>query len=370
MKFNCDLETLSKAVSDVSLAISSKSTIPALEGVLLECSDQKLLLTGYDLEIGITTTIPIFEEEPGSIVLNAQLLGEILKKMDAQTVFFETDEKMMTTIVGDNTRFHILGMEKEEYPALPEMEKENVFSIKDTSLKKMIYQTLFCTSPNSNTPVLQGSLFEIKQNLLTVVSVDGYRVALCREEIDFAKNLSFIVSAKALAELSKLLQDQSEDETHIYVGKKHVTFHIGSCSMIARLIEGEFLNYTTAISSEHKTRIKADVKNFIQLIERVSIIINQKNKTPVKMEVSNNKMYLTCESTIGRVQDEQEIMLDGETLTIAFNNRYMLDALRHCEKEEVFIDFNGSLSPIQIVPIEDDSFLYLVLPVRMRGSDA
>lgn len=369
MKFTCDLKLLNEVVSNVSLAISSRSTIPALEGVLLECNHGQLTITGYDLEIGITKVINVNQSEPGSIVLNARLFSDILRKMPEGEIFVSSDEKFMTLIQSADTEFHILGMNREEYPDIPSIEDCDQLEMPEYLLKNMINQTLFAISMNDQTPVLTGSLFDISDGIMRVVSVDGYRVALRKEAIQTKENFSFIVPGKTLSELTKLLTDQEDQIATICVSDKHIIFEVNGYSVISRLLLGEYLDYQSAVPEGHGTRIVVDTRQLIQSIERTSIIINDRNKSPIKLETEGNTLNLTCESTIGQVNERCESEVQGSQIRIAFNNKYMLDALKHTECDQVYIDMNGSLSPIKIVPVEGDSFLFLVLPVRLKNGN-
>ncbi len=368
MKFSCDLQLLSEVVNNVSLAISSRvNAIPALEGILLECSGNKLNLTGYDLDIGILGSLEIKSKEDGALVLNSQLLRDMLKKMAGPIVSISTDERLMATISDSETEYKIMGIKKEDYPTIPEVGVNESFELEDITLKNMIIKTLFAVSQNpTQSPVCCGSMFKISNNVLSVVSVDGYRVALVKKKLSVTSNdISFIVPSKTLNEICKLLSDNEEAKTTIEISKSHAIFRIGGYFIVTRLIEGEFINYENAIPKDSITTIYVDPKKFALSIDRVSIIVT--NKISVVMKVENSKVYLQCESTLGMVNDKFDVEMQGDALEkIAFNNRYMLDALKHADCDEVKIVFNGPLIPIKIEPKNDDEFLYLVLPVRLK----
>lgn len=369
MKFKCDLKLLNEVVSHVSLPISNKSTIPALEGILLECENNNLKLTGYDLDLGITKTIQVETVEPGAIVLNARLFSDILRKMPDEQITITSDQKLLTRIEGMDTEFNILGMSRDEYPDMPAVDDSQGFTAPDYLLKNMINQTLFAISVNDQTPVLTGSLFDLNGGKMSVVSVDGYRVALRKENIASDTDVSFVVPGKTLAEITKLLSDQEEAMTRVSVGSRHIIFEINGYTVISRLLEGEYLDYKSAIPEGHTTRIVADTRTVVQSIERTSIIINDRNKSPVKLVTEGSTINLTCESTIGKVSDRFEATVEGDPIRIAFNNKYMIDALKHTECDQIYIDINGPLSPIKIIPTEGDDFLFLVLPVRLKNEN-
>lgn len=369
MKFTCEKSILNETVSNVSLSISSRTTIPSLNGVLLECFGGTLKITGYDLELGIYKTIDVNMMNEGAVVIDSKILSDILRKMPDDEIQIETDNNLMTSIRSGNTEFHIMGMSRDEYPDLPSIEDSEKFSIKEHILKNMIFQTLFAVSQNDQTPVLTGSLFDIKDGVISVVSVDGYRVAIRREKIEEQIDTNFIVPGKTLIEILKLLTEQEDQIGNVNICNKHILFEINGYYIISRLLIGEFLDYISAIPTGFTTRINVKTNIITQSIERTSIIINDRNKSPVKMVSDENSLNFSCESTIGNVSDKCEAKLEGERIKIAFNNKYMLDALKHVDSEYVFIEINGSLSPIKIIPPEGDSFLFLVLPVRLKNEN-
>lgn len=367
MQFSCDLHLLSEVVNNVSLAVTSKSTVPVLEGILLRCKNSILTLTGYDLEIGILRSIEVKEEEEGSIVLNAQLFGEMLRKMRGPEVTISTDEKFMTVITDDETRYNILGISEEDYPATPSFSEEGSFSISDPMLRKMINQTIFAAAQNQlQNPILNGSLFEVMDKTFKVVAVDGYRVAIYKTAVESNINLSFVVPAKTLNEITKLLSDDEENITKVSVSKQHVVFEIGDYYIISRLLEGEYIDYNIAFPKETSTEIILNAKDLCRSVERVSILINIKNNTPIKMMAMDGQIKLRCESALGEGADQFDVDIKGEDVKIAFNNRYLIEALKHCEDDEVKILFNGSIQPIKICPKDGDNYTFLVLPVRLK----
>lgn len=368
MKFTCDLHLLSEVVGKVSLAIDyNPTTIPALEGILMQCKENQLKLTGFDLDIGIVSSIEVKQEQEGAIVLKAHLLKEMLKKMEGPTVCIETDEHLMAHISDGRTNYHILGMNQDEYPSLPEVNEEKGFRISDPKLKSMIQQTLFAVAQNiTQSPALCGSMFEIKKGHFKIVSVDGYRVAVSQTEIDHTENFKFVVPAKTLTEISKLLTDRKKQFTRVQVSGRHSLFEVGDYQIVTRLLEGDFIDYASAIPNKSDTVIKTDPGTLIQSIERVSILVT--NKASVIMQASPEQTVLRCESTLGHVSDTVQLQMEGSPLDmIAFNNRYMIEALRHVNCEQVRIEMNGPVMPIKILPAEGDQFLFLVLPVRLKS---
>lgn len=368
MIFSCDLRLLSEVVNNVSLAVTSKSNVPVLEGILLNCKDETLTLTGYDLEIGILRSIQVNIEEEGSIVLNAQLFGEMLRKMRGPEVTISTDKKFMAVITDDETKYNILGISAEDYPSTPSFSKEGSFSISDQTLRKMINQTIFSAAQNQlQNPILNGSLFEMTDGTFKVVAVDGYRVAIYKTTVDSNTSLSFVVPIKTLNEITKLLSDDDEERiTKISVSKQHVVFEIGDYYIISRLLEGKYIDYHIAFPKDISTEIIINAKDLCRSIERVSILINIKNNTPIKMSAMDGEIRLRCESTLGEGADRFAVNIKGEDVKIAFNNRYLIEALKHCEDDEVKISFNGSIQPIKITPKDGEDYIFIILPVRLK----
>ncbi|HIZ56493.1 MAG TPA: DNA polymerase III subunit beta [Firmicutes bacterium] len=369
MKFTCDLKTLNEAVTNISLAVSQRSNITALEGVLLECTGDELTLTGYNLELGIRKTIPVRGEESGNIVLNARIFSDILRKAQSDTIKISTDEKLLTLLSAGNANFTILGISKEEYPDIPQIDESESLSIRSSVLKSMIRQTIFAVAVTDQNPLITGSLFDIKNGNLHIVSVDGYRLALAKETVDYSGEKNFVVPGRTLQEISKLMPDEEEAQVTVQVGNKHIIFIIDGYYVISRLLEGEFLNYNATIPDGATTKLRVKTREFIDIIDRVSIIINDKRKPPVKCELSDGMMSLFCESSIGKVDDQMPVQMEGASLKIGFNNKYMTDALKATEADEIYLEFNGPVSPIKLLPLEGESFLFLVLPVRLKDGN-
>lgn len=370
MQFSCLLSSLSEIVNNVSLAISPKTnTIPALEGILLESiSDSKLKITGYDLDIGIIGALQVDMVKDGAIILNAQLLKEILRKMAGPVVNFSVNDKFITVISDNETEYKIIGINPKDYPTLPQIGINQKLTIKDNILKTMISQTLFAVSQNpTQNPILCGSMFKVENGYLNIVSVDGYRVALSKQKIETTlSDINFVVPSKTLNEICKLLSDEEKPETTIEISQSHVLFKIGGYFIITRLLEGSFIDYEAAIPKKSSTTIVIDPKELTQRIERVSIMVT--NRISVVMKVEQDKVLLQCESTLGQANDMLSVQMTGEPIEkIAFNNRYMLEALKHAECEKIKIDMDGPVMPIKIEPVDSDEFLYLVLPVRLKA---
>ena len=366
MKFTVNKSDITEAVSNIQRAVSTKTSIPALEGILLSATETGLELCACDLELGITTVIPAFVMEPGKAVLSAKLFSDIVRRTPAETVTVSVDEKNMATLESGYSRFSIIGIPAEEFPELPKLSDSTQISLPGALLKSMIRQTLFAIAESDAKPIHQGSLFSLENGILDVVSVDGYRLAVRREPVDFSEDLSFVVPGKTLSELLKLIKD-SEEPVEISAGRRHILFKIDNYTVISSLLEGEFLNYKAAIPPESQTEVVLKTREAIDSVERVSLLITDRLKSPIRCLFDNNEVKLNCTTSMGRASDQLDVEMTGQSVEIGFNNRYLLEALRNTECDEVKVQLGGPLSPMKVVPKEGDSFLFLVLPVRLKS---
>lgn len=365
LKFSCNQKDFSSAVTNVQRAVSTKTNLPALEGILIKAEEGRITLCGYDLEIGITTFIECNVQEKGEIVVSAKLLGEIVRRLPENTVNIETDEKMIVYINSGLAEYNIVGISSEEYPELPKVEEMENISINSNILKTMIKQTIFATSDDLTKPIYTGSLFDIENNLMKIVSVDGFRMAVRQETISCDKNSKFVVPSKTLSEILKLITDE-EKNVEIIIGQRHAVFKVENYSIISRLIEGNFLDYKTTIPPDNKTEIVINTRNFIAAVERMSLLTSDKIQSPIRCVVEDTQVKLFCSTAIGKANDSILAEIAGENVEIGLNCRYLLDALKNTETDEIKIQLNGSLTPMKIVPIQGDSFLFLVVPMRFK----
>ena len=370
MKFSCEKALLQAAISTASRAVSPKSSIPALEGILLEVG-QDLRLTGYNLETGIRTTVEADIRQEGTLVLSARLFGEIIRKLPDDVVNIQSDNYMVNIQCG-MSQFNILATDPEEFPELPTVEYQNSLTLPQSSLKAMIGQTLFAVSDNESRPVHTGSLFEVDESGLTVVSVDGYRLALRHEAIgkkEGADSFSFVVPGAALSEVEKICSD-SEEEASITQGARHVMFKVGSTILISRRLEGEFLAYRQAIPRNNPIHVEGDTRALLSSIDRVSLIISDKLKSPLRCVFDENVLRISTKTAIGDAADQCPIQGSGGGLEIGFNNRYLMDALKAAPADRVRLELSSGVSPCVILPTEgEENFLSMVLPVRLKAGE-
>lgn len=370
MKFSCEKSTLIDAIQIASRAVSSKSTIALLEGLRITASD-RLTLAGYDLAMGIRTSIDADILEAGEIVLGAKLFGDIVRKLPDDIVYVETDEKMLTTIKCGRAVFNLVGSASDDFPKMPEVDCTREVKIQQSMLKSMISQTIFAVSDNEAKPIHTGCLFEIEENRLHVVAVDGYRLSVRREVLDPAPemDMKFVVPGTALREIERILTDSADKTVSVYPDEKHILFEIDQTVLITRLIDGEFLNYRVAIPQDFSHIVPVNTREMITCIERVSLIVSEKLKNPVRMNFDGPVVKMSCITAMGKSYDECALGETVESLEIGFNNRYLLDALRACTEEQVMIKLKGALNPLVLSPAEGDKFTYLVLPVRLKSGE-
>ena len=366
MKFTVNKSDITEAVGNIQRAVSTKTSIPALEGILLGAGEEGLELCAYDLELGITTVIPAFVVEPGRAVLSAKLFSDIVRRTPAETITITVDEKNMATLESGYSRFSIIGIPAEEFPELPKLTDSTQFSMAGSVLKSMIRQTLFAIAESDAKPIHQGSLFNLENGMMDVVSVDGYRLAVRREPVEFSDSLDFVVPGKTLSEILKLIKE-TDEPVEISAGRRHILFKIDNYTVISSLLEGEFLNYKAAIPPESQTEVVLKTREAIDSVERVSLLITDRLKSPVRCLFNENEIKLNCTTSMGRASDQIDVEMTGQSVEIGFNNRYLLEALRNTECDEVKVQLGGPLSPMKVVPKEGDSFLFLVLPVRLKS---
>lgn len=368
MKFTCSRQDLLDAATNVQRAVSTKSNIPALEGILIKAQGETLSLSGYDLEIGITTSIPAVIEEEDELIVSARLFGDIIRKLNSDTVCLSGDATNVITIQGGNAEFSIPVSPASEFPEIPAVTDGKSLTLPRDLLSSMIRQTLFAVAQNENKPIHTGSLFETGEGMLRIVSLDGYRLALRQEPIQAEENFHFVVPGKTLGEVLKLLSaNDEEEEVSLSVGNRHIIFTIGTYSVISRLLDGEFLNYRQSIPKGNTTLVNVKVREFIDSLDRASLLINDRLKSPVRCVFENDEIKISCATTIGRIRDEIGAQLTGDSVEMGFNNKYLMDALRAAESDEVRIELNGPVSPMKIYPPQGEDFLFLVLPVRLKN---
>ncbi len=367
IKFTCKKDDMTSAISNVSKAVSSKSTIPALEGIKLHLDNSIIELTGYDMEMGITTFVECTSSDSIEIILNSRLFSDMTKIMPSEYITYEVDDNLNMKISGGTAEYQLSAISAEEYPALPDIDTNSAITINQHSLRSMINQTIYAVSLNDSKPILTGELFDINNNSINMVAIDGFRLAIRNEQINCSENKKFVVPSKALKEAAALLTEDEEKECNIYVNAKHVLFDINGYRIFTRLLEGEFHNYKNSIPMEFKTEVIVKTSALISCIERCSIILNEKNKAPVKCNFENGYMNVECKTALGCFEDSMEINMTGDNLIIGFSNKFLIDALRAADTDMIKIQMSGSNKAVKISPIDGEHFTFIIMPLQIRN---
>lgn len=370
MKFSCEKTLLIEAVTAVARAVPQRSAVQVLEGILLVCGENRLRLTGYDLDTGIESTVEASVQEGGAIVLNARMFSDIVRKLPGGTISFYCDNKNMVSIQSTTAEFSLLGISAEDYPEIPAFTAERTLEMDEAALKCAIDQTLFAVSNNENRPILTGSLFCVRGKELTVVSVDGFRLAMRKQTVEnpSMEDFSFVVPGKALAEVARLAGD-GDRTASVSLAKKNILFRLDNITLVSRLLEGEFIDYESVIPKDAKVTATVDTALLSAAVERASLVVNEKIKNPVVFYFDFDSLKVTTKSALGSAYDELAVTLAGEPLEIGLNNSFLMDALRACDSDTVRISMTTPLSPIVITAPEQSRFLFLVVPMRYKTNE-
>lgn len=367
MKFECEKTLLANAIDGVSRAITNRAAIPVLEGIYLKAEGFTLTLTGYDMEMGITTTIECNVLVPGETVLDAKLLGSMVSRMPAGDICIELTDEGQAKISGGVAEFEIPALNASDYPSLPVTGADNTMTVKCGMLREMIEKTIYAVSQDDKKPAHTGELFVIEPGSLTIVALDGYRLAIIQRAVECTRDIRIIIPAKTLQELLKIMGG-ADDDVKIDANRRYVVFTSNGYTIMSRLIEGDFLNYESVIPKDKKTRVVVDCKTFIDTIERASLIITERLKNPLRINFGEERVTVRCQTPLGKVVDEfSPVEMTGDPVEIGFNNRYLLDALRYSKCERMVLEINGPLSPVKLLPEDGKDFIYLVLPVRFKN---
>lgn len=370
MKFSCEKYVLQNAVMTASRAAAAKSPLPALEGLLIRAG-AGISVTGYDLKKGIYTTVEADVAKSGSAVFGARLFVEMIRHMPDGILTVEVGDDNSATIKCGRSAYTFMAMDADDYPELPATDAAEAVSIPQKLLREMIDETIFAVSTNESRPVYMGSLFDISGGELTLVSVDGYRLALRRETIEgcTADGMSFIIPGAALSEVERICGD-TDEPVRISVGTKHISFTIGGTVVVSRRLEGDFLNYKKAIPENFRTSVKVGRTEFLSVVDRVSLIVDEKMKSPIRLTFGDGGIDFLCVTALGRAEDVCPCEGAGGDIEIGFNDRYLRDALRAAPAEDLLIRINTGSSPCIVVPADESGkFIYMILPVRLRAGE-
>ena len=370
MKLTFQKAALLNGINIVLKAVPSKTTMPILECILIDASTDVIKLTGNDMELGIETKVEGNILEKGKIALDAKLFSEITRKLSDgdSMVTIESDEKYNTTITCDNSVFRIQGKDGDEFSYLPYIEKNKYICLSQFTLKELIRQTIFSISVNDSNKMMTGELFEVNGDSLRVVSLDGHRMAIRRILLkDTYETTKVIVPGKPLNEISKILPGDNEKEVQIYFGANHILFEFDDTIVVSRLIEGEYFKVDQMLSSDYATKISVNKKEFLDCIERASILIRENDKKPIILNIEESKMALKLNSSFGTMNAEILIHKTGQDLMIGFNPKFLIDALRIIDDENVTLYMMNPKSPC-FIKDEEETYIYLILPVNFNAA--
>lgn len=376
MKIQINQSDLSKHISIAQRGISNRTTLPILDGILLETIDDRLKITSTDLEISIETYVDCNVEEAGSIVINSRVFGDIVRKLPSSLIEIEVtynDEVRNMNIKCEKSEFNIVGNDPKEYPRIPYVKEDNSIDIPTELFKNAVRQTVFAASQEELRPSLTGVLLEIKSGSISFVALDGFRLALKKIDIDSEVETKMIVPARTLNEITKIVEDKDRVINISFEGKEsaslsneanNICFNLSDTVIYSKLLEGQFFNYEDIIRKDHESSLMVNKRSLQNSLERASLLAKAEKANLVLLDIDESSLSIKSQSEIGNVHENVDIELDGEEVKIAFNARYLLEGIKTIDSEEIELNFMGSLNPCIINPVGDQGHIYLVLPVR------
>ena len=369
MRFTCEKSMLVTGLNITGRTVAQKSAISAIEGILCQ-ANTGLSLTGFNMETAITYLIDAEINDAGACVLPARLFGDIIRRLPEGPVTVVVDENYKVSIRAGYASFTISAEPADDYPELPDVGSGRSIRIPQNALKDLISGTIFAVSENQGRPIHTGVKFEVDNETISAIAVDGFRLARRTYHADeeIGRTMSYVVPAQGLKELEKILQD-TDDDAAFTLGAKHIMYQVGNATLICRLLEGEFLDWRRVVPTNCPIKLVANVADLSSSIERVGLIVSEKYKSPVRCVFSDQMVYLRTNTTIGAAEDQCSVAGDGKELEIGFNVRYLADALRAVPSEEVVLELTNGLSPIVLTPVNDkEDYAYMVLPVRIKAN--
>ena len=366
MIFTVERQKLLDAVTRLQRVVGAKTSMPVLEGILISAEQGNVTLIAYNLEMGMKKEIYAKCDEAGDIVINAKLLSDILRRMNGQQAEISADSRLNCHIKCGEATFDIMGMAAEDFPEMPSVGSGKRVTVEGSVLADMVRGTFFATAQNEGAkPVLTGINVTIEDGIMQFVAIDGYRLAIRKHKVYISDDFFFLISGKAILEAVKLIDEETEN-VEISVGERLISFNINGYDFISRLFEGEFVNYQKTIPTEHTQRVVVNTRELINTIERVSLLISESFSTPVRCYFNELNVVFTCATSMGRATETFNTKLEGDKFEIGLNSRYLLDALKAAETEQVQILFNGPNNGVVIKPLEGDDFKYMIMPMRLR----
>ncbi len=366
MKIICSKSSLLKSVSISLKAVPSKTTMPILECILMDATTNQIKFTTNDMELGIETIVDGIIEEKGKVALDAKIFYEIIRRLPDNDITIKTDDKYATTITCEKAKFNIPGKSGEDFAYLPMIEKDEPLTISQYTLKEMIRQTIFSIAVNENNKLMTGELFEIRDNCLKVVSLDGHRIAIRKMPLKREySDRKVVVPGKTLSEVSKILSGEVDDQVSIYFTKNHILFEFDQTMVVSRLIEGEYFRIDQMLSSDYETKLKINKKEFLDCIDRATLLVREVDKKPIIINITDDNMELRIDSAMGSMNEEIDIEKEGKDIMIGFNPKFLIDALRVIDDETVTIYLVNPKAPC-FIRDDEENYTYLILPVNIN----
>ena len=367
MKLICPKNNLLKSVNIVLKAIPGKTTMPILECILIDASTNCIKFTANDMELGIETIVDGTVLEKGIVAIDAKIFSDIIRKLPDNDVTIETDANLTTTITCEKAKFSISGQSGEEFSYLPYVERDNHIVVSQFTLKEVIRQTIFSIAANETNKMMTGELFEVKGNILRVVSLDGHRISIRKIELkEEYTDIKVVVPGKTLIEISKILSGETEDEVNIFFTKNHIVFEFDDTVVVSRLLEGEYFRIDQMLSSDYETKIQVNKKELLDCIDRATLLVKESDKKPIILSITDDNIELRIQSQIGSMDEDIDIEKDGKDIMIGFNPRFLIDALRVIDDETVDIYLMNPKAPC-FIRDEQQSYIYLILPVNFMA---
>lgn len=368
MKIICKKSDLVKGVSIVSKAVPSKTTMPILECILIDATTDIIKFTANDMELGIETVVEGDIREKGLIAIDAKIFSEIVRKLPDNEVVIETQPNLQTLITCEKAKFNIAGKSGEEFSYLPYIEKENPVELSQFTLKEIIRQTIFTISDHDSNKLMTGELFEISDNILKLVALDGHRISIRKVELASSyENTKVIVPGKTLIEVSKILSGEAESKVYIYFTSNHIVFEFDQTVVVSRLIEGEYFRIEQMLSSDYETKVTINKKEMLSCIDRATLLVKEGDKKPIIIHIGDGSMELKIQSQLGSMNEDILITKEGKDLLIGFNPKFLIDALRVIDDEKIDIYLTNAKAPC-FIRDEKESYIYLILPVNFSAA--
>ena len=369
MKLICSKANLLKGVNIVSKAVPTRTTMAILECILIDASTNEIKLMANDMELGIETKIEGEIVERGVIALDAKIFSEMVRKLPDNDVTIETDSSFKTVISCEKSKFNIIGKSGDDFSYIPYIERNDSIVISQFTLKEVIRQTIFSISDNDNNKIMTGELFEINDNQLKVVSLDGHRISIRTIELkNHYENKKVIVPGKTLQEISKIIPGSAEEDVIIYISDNHIVFEFETTTVVSRLIEGEYFKIDQMLSSDYETKVKINKRELLNCIDRSTLLVKEGDKKPIIMKITDGNMELKINSFIGSMNEDIDIEKDGKDIMIGFNPKFFIDALRVIDEEEVSLYMVNPKAPC-FIKDEEGTYTYLILPVNFSTSN-